>query len=44
MEHYEIPKTINDSTVSTFVTRKWSQVNDLAGDYYSVHKSVRFSC
>ena len=44
MEHYEIPKTINDSTVSKFVTRKWSQVNDLPGDYYSVNKSVRFSC
>ena len=30
MEHYEISKLLNNSTVSKFVTKKWIQINDLS--------------
>ena len=41
MEHYKISKLLNNSTVSTFVTRKWIQVNDLFGDKYSANMNIR---
>ena len=28
MEHYEMSKLLNDSTVLKFVTKKWVKVND----------------
>ena len=34
MEHYKIPKFLNNSSVSKFVTRKWIKVNDLWSDQY----------
>ena len=42
MEHYEISKLLNDSTVSKFVTKKWIEVNDSSSDQYSVNKNIRF--
>ena len=42
MEHQKIPKLLNNSTVLTFVTRKWAKVNDLSGSQYSLHKNIRF--
>ena len=30
MEHYKIPKLLNDSIASKFVTKKWIEVNDLS--------------
>ena len=41
MEHYQISKLLNDSTVSTFVTKKWIEVNDLSSGQYSVNKNIR---
>ena len=29
-EHYKIPKLLNDSIASKFVTKKWIEVNDLS--------------
>ena len=29
MEHYQISKLLNNSTVPKFVTKKWMEVNDL---------------
>ena len=34
MEHYNISKLLNDSTVSKFVTRKLVKVNDLSSGQY----------
>ena len=42
MEHYKIPKLLNNSTVSKFVTKKWLEVNDLPSDQCSVNKIIRF--
>ena len=40
MEHYKIFKSLNDSTVSKFVTKKWIKVNDLSSGKNSVDKQV----
>ena len=40
--YYKIHKSVNNSTVSKFVTRKWIEVNDLSGSQYSVNKNIRF--
>ena len=42
MEHYKIPKLLNNSTVSKFVTKKWLEVNDLPSDQCSVNKIIGF--
>ena len=42
MEHCKISKLSNDSTVSTFVTKKWVEVNDLSSGLYFVNESIRF--
>ena len=42
MKHHEIPRLLNDSTLSIFVTRKWIEVNDLSGSQYSVNKNKKF--
>ena len=36
MERHKISKSLNYSTVSKFVTRKWIEVNDLSGGQYYV--------
>ena len=41
MEHYKISKLLHKSTLSTFVTKKWIQVNDLSCGQYSKNK---YSC
>ena len=38
MEHYKIPKLLNDSTLSKFVTKKWVEINDLLSGQYSIKK------
>ena len=42
MEHHNISKLLNDSTVSKSVTRKWIEVNDLTSSQYSANKNIRF--
>ena len=42
MKHYEIPKLLNDSTVSKFLTKKQIEVNDVSSGQYSVNKNLRF--
>ena len=42
MEHYKIPKLLNDSTFSKFVTRKSVKVNNLSSGHYSSSKNIRF--
>ena len=42
MEHCKISKLSNDSTVSTFVTKKWVEVNDLSSGQYFVNENIRF--
>ena len=42
MEHYEISKLLNDSTVLKFVTKKWVKVNDLSNGQNSFNKNIRF--
>ena len=42
MEHYQVFKLLNDSSVSNFATRKWTKVNDLSSGQYPVHKDRRF--
>ena len=42
IEHYEISKLLNDSTVSKFITKTWIEVNDLSSGQYSVNKNIRF--
>ena len=42
MEHHKISKLSNDSTVSKFVMRKWTEVNNLPGGQYSNNKNIRF--
>ena len=33
---------LSDSTVSKFVTKKWTKVNDLSSSQYSVNKNISF--
>ena len=40
---FKISKSLNDSTVSKFVTKKWIEVNDLSGGQYYVDRNVRFN-
>ena len=42
MEQYKICKSINDSTVSIIVARKWIEVSDLSNRYYCINKYIRF--
>ena len=42
MEHHEISRLLNDSTVAKSVSRKWIEVNDLSDGQYYVGKSIRF--
>ena len=42
MKHYKISKLLNDSTVSKFVTKKWTEASDLSSSQYSVKKNMRF--
>ena len=42
MEHYEISKLLNDSTLSKFETKKWVKVKDLSSSQYSVSKNITF--
>ena len=42
MEHHNISKLLNDSTVSKFVTRIWIELNDLLHCQYSVNNNIRF--
>ena len=39
MERHRIPKLLNNSTVSKFVTRNWIKVNYLPGGKYFVNKT-----
>ena len=39
MEHQQISRLSNDSTITKFVTRKWIEVNDLSGVQYSANKN-----
>ena len=39
MGHYKISKLLNDSSVPKFVTKKWTEVNDLSGGQYFVNKT-----
>ena len=41
MEHYKIYKSINDSTVSTSVAKKWIAVNVLLGGQNSASKNIK---
>ena len=38
MEHYKISKTLNNSTVSKFITKKWIEVNYLSSGNILVTK------
>ena len=42
MEHYQITKLLNHSTVSKFLTKEWIEVNALSSGQYSVNKDIRF--
>ena len=42
MDHYKISKLLDDSSVSKFVTGKWTEVNDLSCGQYSANKKLRF--
>ena len=42
MEHYNISKLLNDSTVKNLLQNKWVEVNDLSSAQRSVHKNIRF--
>ena len=42
MEHDKISKSLKDSTVLKYFTRKWVEVNDLSSGQYSVNKNIRF--
>ena len=41
MEHCKVSKSLSDSTVSKFVTKKWIEVNNLSGNQYSSKKKIR---
>ena len=40
MEPYKVSKFLNDSTVSTFSTKNWIEVNDLSSGQYSIKKNI----
>ena len=40
MEHQKISRSLNDSNISKFVTRKWTEVTDLSGSQYPVNKNI----
>ena len=42
MEHFDMSKVLNNSTVSKFLTKKLIEVNDLSSGQYSVNKNIRF--
>ena len=42
MEHHKISKSLNDSTASKFVIRKWIELNYLLDSQYSVNRNIRF--
>ena len=42
MEHCEVSKLLNDSTVLKYVIRKWIAVNDITGCQYSTNKNISF--
>ena len=42
MEHHKISNSLNNSTVTKFVTRKWKEVNYLSGAQYSFNENIRF--
>ena len=41
IEHHKISKSLNDSTVSNFVTRNLIEINNSLNDQYSVDKNIR---
>ena len=41
MEHYKISKPLNDSTLSKFVIKNWTELNDLSSGQYSVNKKYK---
>ena len=40
MELHRISKSLNDSTVSKFVTRKWFEVSALLSIQYSINNNI----
>ena len=42
MEHYQISKLLNDSTVSILLTKKFVEANDLSSGQYSVNRNIKF--
>ena len=41
MERYKISRSLSNSIVSSFVTKKCIEVNDLSRGQYSVNKNIR---
>ena len=41
MKHHEISKKLSDSSLSKFVTKKWTEVVDLSSGQYFVNKNIR---
>ena len=41
MEHYKISKPLNDSTLSKFAIKNWTELNDLSSGQYSVSKKYK---
>ena len=42
MKYCEIPRLLNNPTLSKFVTRKWIEISDLSSGQYSINKNIRF--
>ena len=42
MEHHDISESLNGSTVSKILTRKWVEINDSSNGQYSVTKNITF--
>ena len=42
MKYYEIPKLLNNSTISKFATKKYVKVNDLSSFQSSLNKNIKF--
>ena len=42
MDHHEISKLLNDSTISRFVAKRWIEVNKLSNSQYSLNIKIRF--
>ena len=40
MGHCKTSKSLNGSSLSKFVRRKWIEVNELSGGQYSINKTV----